>query len=374
VGYADWKVEKLGGYYEGDDSCSQVEVKVPFYSPPELKAVMHTLHAVAYHWMNIPRWRFAHEADESGSDSEVPRPKGRVVRPRLVVETVVPPPVPEKVQPGWLFGTKKDEQAARSKRIARDWCASPGGKRAVGKLVEALDQKSPLGVTSFDVATVDGGTSDEKIEVKSPGGSCVLRCKRNIYNALVAGVALSSRDAATLISAMAAKPAVVERFVSSVLFDNWGPPWLCVFRTFAQEEVLHYVARKGYMSVAIALTTDLYMRFRNEVIKVVKESNVVKTALEEFLGKAPSLRKLVKRYKSGRYRTAQSEDFERRVAEIQDLYDVMLLSFEGVGWYIPKGVTASQRGLPLANSRVRGVVGARLERAPAGLGSIAEYG
>jgi len=153
------------------------------------------------------------------------------------------------------------------------------------------------------------------------------------------------------------------------LFENWGPPWLSIFGTLADETKLRMVAECGYMNVAVGLSSGLYQRFRDESLKVCATSNLYRSSLEKFFSRGPSLKRIVKLVKSGRANIAQSDRFIRRLIEINDAYELVLCKFEVVGWFVPGGVTMAQYRLPIGENSRFGNVGDGLA---SGGGTMAE--
>jgi hypothetical protein len=366
VGYESWKSEKVGQYFVGDELRSEVEVKVPFSSPPGLRIGMHTLSAVEQGYLEVPRWTMA--VDEDVSDDDEVGIRKKVVRVRRavprVVKDVVLTPVPEDTvsTTPWAYDVDPNGARTRRKRQAMSWEANGDGKGAATVLLRALrdgDLGASRASVQLDVPEFSGKAvyglplvAAEEIAVDSPGGGRILLVSRGVHDKWMSGEALSAKEFVGVFVTLRELKAV-KRFAMSTVFDNWSSAWLSWFDSYAVEENMQTVKSAGLHRIAIDLIGYLYDRFRAEVLTVVNSSAMYKDSLQRFFSRSPSLTKFVSAFRKGRVPLAQSDRFISRLLKIKDSHDSALMAIEKVGLFAPHRVTAAQQRLPVRDGHRR---------------------
>lgn len=361
VGYSDWVEEKIGHYYEGDETSSDVSVYVPFASPVSLKAIMHTVYAVSRKWLDVPVWRpepvmeSGSEDDDLGTRKRV-RPKIHPARLRTiedVVEEEAPPQVPPK--PSWSYDVDPAGLARRRRRNAMSWLAENDGKLAVNSLRERAEKRRSFGAVTGDVermstengiqVKVKASKGLDNVEVESPGGTVVMALSELIFEVLVSGAPLTPGFFYDVLHTV---KSVGEKFVKSTLFDNWSAPWLSILRTYASKECMEYIIRKGLSVYASRLVAYLYDRFRVEAVAVCTTSNLYRSKVKGvFSSGKVSTTRLAKLIRQGRIPLAQSDKFIERFLVIKEAHADALAGLESHGVFAPNVVTTMQRSMPL---------------------------
>jgi len=361
VGYSSWVEEKIGHYYEGDDTSSDVSVFVPFESPMSLKVIMHTIYAVSRKWMDVPSWRPEIIEDSASDDEDLGtrrRVKSRVhpAKLRLVGDEVpedVPPPVPDKAS--WQYDVDPMGLDRKKRRQAMSWLKDKEGKVAVAGLRARAENRRSFGAVTGDVERIvldeavqvrlRPSEASQPVDIESPGGTVVLSLSEVIYEVLVSGLPLSPGFFCDVLHTV---KKVGEKFVKSTLFDNWSAPWLSVLRTYTDNSCVEYAVKRGYSTYASKLVGFMYDRFRVEAISVCTTSNLYRSQVKNFFssGKVSTTR-LARLIREGRVPLAQSDKFIGRFLEIKDAHVSALAGLEMQGVFAPHVVSKVQRAMPL---------------------------
>lgn len=373
-GFEAWPVQTC--MFRDEDRGVPVEVvhNVPLEADGELQVVLHTIVAVAAGEFRMDRWRPAPQYIQDGYDSGDSAEKLTVVRLRRVREQVQERPQVEEAVASWSYQPSTAGGYPPDRRGGR-FVDSGRFREALARIEQSLSgYEVPAQVCEAPVSPVDPEVVELEMPVtsavESPGGSTVCLLDRVACGKLNRGQVLEPRE---FVGVLWSAKGVLGSFVASRMFDMLAGPWESVLRSLDTPDVVNHVVGNGEATVAYAMVDMLRGRFNNELLGVLRTSNLLRTRFRTLFRTAPSPESVMRKVVRGDFdNIAQTQGYFRRVRLIKRLIDAALLRAESASVYLPNHITNAQRMLYLGGGgSAVGTVGGGLHMPRRGAVSVA---
>jgi len=347
VGYDMWVKEPLFG--GGEDGPM---IEVPLRATGEIQVVLQAITAISEGKIAVAKWRppvadLAYElsADEGEPTALLQRRRLRRVRSYEKLPERIEVPRPN----GWTLpaiqaNAEMGGQGTRSGVVLNQ----ERMREALIEMNATLGNYYPREAGLDPVPTPTGVRAEvvlPKGDVESPGGTVVCEMSGELCRLLNSGRMLGIDEVIELVQLFRMHGNSV---VMSRVFDCFGHAWTAVLKALQNDFVVGALIAAGLSSQTYEMLHRLSGRFTFELVTVAKNSNVYKKRYMRIFKVAPTMDKLMRAVKAGKFRgMAQSDAFLDRVVEVKQWLDESLVVAERNGVYLPHLVTEAQRVLPV---------------------------